>query len=197
VPDTQQSGWADLEQLLAQCDCDMGASEADGLLASLASMLGVDAVPVWMQQVLGSDQREVTLSRDALSRFNDFAQERLGQLEAGDMSIRVCLPGDDDDLRDRTEALASWAAGFLHGLAHGASLRGAPARQRLEEAPLDELIRDLTEISRAQAELGDEPQEALEGAFFELAEFLRVVAQLAFDELVDVRGSAEPAPALH
>lgn len=197
MPDTQQTGWGELEELLAQYDCEMGASEADGLLASLASMLGTDAVPVWMQQVFGSDQRDVTLSRDALSRLNDFAQQRLGQLEAGDMSVRLCLPDDDDDLRDRTEALACWAAGFLHGLAHGASVRGTPARRRLEEAPLDEFIRDLTEISRAQAELGDEPEESLERAFLELTEFLRVVAQLAFDELFDVRASGQPEPAVH
>lgn len=197
MPQSRDTDWDGLEHLLAQYDCDMGASEADGLLTSLAAMLGPDAVPVWMQQALGSDEREVTLSRDALSQFNDFAQQRLRELEAGDMSVRVALPDDGDDLRDRTDSLAAWATGFLHGLAHGASLRGAAARQRLDSAPLDELVRDLTEITRAQAELEQESEESLERAYVELVEFLRIVAQLAFEELADIRATGDAPPAIH
>lgn len=197
MQDTGDIDWTLLEQLLAQYEADVGASEADGLLTSLAAMLGADAVPVWLQQALGSDEREVTLSRDALSKFDAFARQRLAQLEAGDMSVRVSLPDDEDDLRDRTDALAEWATGYLHGLAHGASLRGTPARERLDAAPLEELVRDLTEISRAHAELGDEPPESLEGAYAELVEFLRVVSQLVYEELADVRAAGEAPPAVH
>ena len=58
--------------------------------------------------------------------------------------------------------------------------------KRLASEPLADIIKDLVEISRATA--GDDDDEGSESAFAELVEYLRVAAQLAYEELAEFRG---------
>ena len=57
-----------------------------------------------------------------------------------------------------------------------------------------ELVRDFTEITRAEVDEGQDA-EANEGAYAELVEFVRVGVQLLFEELAAARAPAAPADA--
>ena len=96
-------------------------------------------------------------------------------------AVAVLIPGDDRPIEERTQALTSWCTGFLYGL--GTS--GTADPQRLP-GELGEIVRDLTEITRAGVDATD-GEEANESALAELTEFVRVGVQLVFDELEPLR----------
>ena len=184
---TTETEYARVEQLLAAAASDTTAAEADGRLLSLAAMLGDEAASVWLNQVAAETGDAV-----AVAPLGKLATARVRVLADTDSLPVPWLPDDEDDLRDRVDAIVEWAGGFLAGLGEGAALRGSPARKRLDEEPLAELISDLGEISRAA--LSDEDLEddlnAAEAAYTEIVEYLRVLAQLAYEELAPIRALA-------
>lgn len=188
---SNETEFSRIEQLLASASSDASASAADGRLLSLAAMLGDEATVVWLRDLAPP------AGAATLGPLGEIASARVRALADTDSLPLPWLPDDEDDLRDRVEAVVDWAGGFLAGLGEGAAMRGTPARQRLEVEPLAELVSDLTEISRAaltEQELDEEP-EAAEAAYVEIVEYLRVVAQLAFEELAPVRALASGADA--
>ena len=92
----------------------------------------------------------------------------------------------------RAVALGHWCEGYLHGLV-SAEL-GDALKQRLAEDPLADIIKDMLQITRASAdEDGDEDDSEI--AYVELVEYLRVAAQLAYEELAEFRRpSGQPQP---
>jgi uncharacterized protein YgfB (UPF0149 family) len=78
-----------------------------------------------------------------------------------------------------------WCTGFLYGLGTSAA-----DPQRLP-GELGEIVRDLTEITRADVDTRD-TREANESALAELVEFVRVGVQLVFDELGALRERHNP-----
>lgn len=177
-----------VEQILAGADADTTAAEVDGRLLSLGAMLGAEAAPFWLSQVAETARGPAA----AMQPLVEIAARRLQALDASDALLVPWLPEDQDSLLDRVEAVVDWAGGFLAGLGEGAALRGSPARERLEVEPMSELVADLSEITRATIsaeEIAADP-EAAESAYTEIVEYLRVVAQLAYEELSPVRSLA-------
>ena len=59
-------------------------------------------------------------------------------------------------------------------------------KQRLAEDPLADIIKDMLQITRAAVDENDD-EESNESAYAELVEYLRVAAQLTFEELAEFR----------
>ena len=102
------------------------------------------------------------------------ATESAEQLETGDFDLELCLPDDElYGLAERTDSLAHWCQGFLHGF--------AAVQAELSEEN-QELLKDLTEISKlemSEDELGADEEEN-EGYYMELSEFVRMAAVSLF-----------------
>ena len=191
---SNETEFSRIEQLLASASSDASASAADGRLLSLAAMLGEEATAIWLRELAPASGG---VNAAALEPLREIAGARVRSLSDTDTLPSPWLPDDEDDLRDRVEGVVDWAGGFLAGLGEGAAMRGTPARERLTVEPLSELVSDLTEISRAaltEEELDEDP-EAAEAAYAEIVEYLRVVAQLAFEELAPVRELASAGSA--
>jgi hypothetical protein len=94
------------------------------------------------------------------------------------------LPDDSFATTLRTEALGNWCEGFLHGLVSGE--HSTDVRSRIAAEPLSDIIRDLLEITRAAVD-ENEDRESNEEAYVELVEYIRVAAQLAYEELTEFR----------
>jgi hypothetical protein len=106
------------------------------------------------------------------------------QLSERQSDFMLLLPDDDDSALVRTEAMGQWCEGFLHGLV--SETHGDKLRERLASDPLSDIIKDLLEITRAT--VGDEADEqGTENAFANLVEYLRVAAQLTYEELAEFR----------
>jgi uncharacterized protein len=103
------------------------------------------------------------------------------------MEFEPMLPDDEQPLNGRANALALWCTGFLYGLGAGqiSDLEGLVG-------DVGEIVRDFTEISRATGDEAD-ADESNEQAYAELVEFIRVAAQVVFEELLPLRSQAFPS----
>ncbi len=118
----------------------------------------------------------------ALFGFDDDTQTAFwGLLEMTDRDLRetdfkfdLWLP-DKGTLGERTQALGTWCHGFVLGLCHD----GKTALQTLTKE-LRESFDDLVSISAAVAESDKKDDEV---AFVEVSEYVRITAQLLFEEM--------------
>ena len=176
-----------LDEALRRCGANWDAAQAHGFLSSRLALAGVAAGMEWLQVVLdgtASDEQRQECERllDALYQAT-YVQlaERLSEFSP-------LLPDDEDAAETRARALAHWCEGFLHGLVsvdHGEDLK-----QRLAAEPLADIIKDMLQITRAAVD-EDSDDESNEAAYTELVEYIRVAAQLTYEELAEYR---EPVP---
>ena len=159
-------------------------AELHGQLCGLACVMGGQAGAPWVSESL-ADASGSAVERAATERvLIDLAQETLDALDQADMSLAALLPGDQEPLERRTRALGHWCQGFLHGL-------GAAARDHalFKSGVTGEIVSDFSEITRAAVGTDDDAEEA-ESAYAELVEYVRVSAQLVFEELEPLRDGA-------
>jgi uncharacterized protein YgfB (UPF0149 family) len=102
--------------------------------------------------------------------------DTLGALRGGGMEFDLLIPEDEAPIEERIRALSLWCNGFLYGL--GTTVAADPARLSTDAG---EVVRDLTEITRAGVDAADGAEEN-EAALAELVEFVRVGVQLVFEE---------------
>ena len=130
----------------------------------------------WLAEILPED----SLANDTDPVLQTLYNATVAALSGADMDFDLLIPGDDCPIEERTQALTLWCTGFLYGLGTSAA-----DPQRLP-GELGEIVRDLTEITRADVDASDS-KEANESALAELVEFVRVGVQLVFDELGPLR----------
>ena len=173
-----------LDEALQRCGASWDAAQTHGLLTGRLAVAGVPAGPDWMLQVLENVDESNALRGECQKLLDTLYQSTYWQLSERLSEFEPLLPADDDDVAARTVALAHWSEGFLHGLVSGDS--SDELRERLGQEPLSDIIKDMLQITRAglDEDAGDEDNEA---AMTELVEYLRVAAQLAFEELADIR----------
>jgi len=109
------------------------------------------------------------------------------QLVERQSEFELLLPDDQDSTSSRAAALGQWCEGFLHGLV--SEKHSEELKKRLTADPLADIIKDMLQITRAMAE--DDEADEEENAYAELVEYLRVAAQLTYEELADFRSPEE------
>jgi uncharacterized protein YgfB (UPF0149 family) len=182
-----QHAYAEIQRSLAHSHALADPAEAHGQLAGALCAL----VPYRMEDWLAEILPEASLSQGADPVLQTLYDSTVAALSGGDMEFDILIPGDDHPIEERTQALTLWCTGFLYGLGTGTA-----DPQRLP-GELGEIVRDLTEISRADVDARD-TQEANESALAELVEFVRVGVQLVFDELSPLRARLDrPDHVLH
>jgi len=179
----KQPAYSEVEQLLTEQRSLTQAAEAHGTLAGCLCALADFSFQDWLREILPEGRAEAAAADTLYGLYSATAVA----LEQTDMEFEPLLPSDAQLLEVRTAALALWCQGFLYGLGSGAipDASGLPG-------DVGEIVRDLTEITRAgvDAQQGDDSNE---GAYAELVEFVRVAAQLVFEELAPLRHSPLPA----
>ena len=179
-----------LEDALKRCGANWDAAQTHGLLTGRLAVSGVAAGPEWLLQVLeGTD--EGNAQRAACQQMLDtLYQATYWQLSERLSEFMPLLPDDQTDAVLRTAAMAHWSEGFLHGLV--SAQHGDALRDRLAAEPLADIIRDILQITRAELDEATDA-ETNEAAYTELVEYLRVAAQLAYEELAEIRDSSTPS----
>jgi yecA family protein len=184
----------ELDAALRRCGANWDAGQAHGLLCSRLALLGRGAGIGWLKQVLdGSDpddsqRHECELMLDALYACTH------RQLAERQSEFQPLLPAESDSTIIRAEAIGRWCEGFLHGLVSGST--NDELKERLSSEPLSDIIKDLLQITRAGVE-EDADDEINESAYAELVEYLRVAAQLTYEELAELRPSPDGTEVLH
>lgn len=176
----------ELDAALRRCGSHWTGAQAHGLLCGRLAVRGTDAATAWRDQLLEGLDTRSALRAECEILLADLLQSTGQQLAERQSEFELLLPPDDEDAAVRTQALADWCEGFLHGVV--ANKHNDAIRQRLAAEPLSEMIRDMLEISRAT--VGDDDPETSELAYAELVEYIRVAVQLAYEELADLRATS-------
>ncbi|MEM6640434.1 MAG: UPF0149 family protein [Pseudomonadota bacterium] len=163
--------------LMSTLGGEAAASHQGGLFA-LASASPDDVAARWTQSVLDDFPEDLRLSEHRATLL-EVAQIWHAQLDDGQMAFGLLVAGDDATLAERAESLAQWCQGYLVGLAMG----GIKDHNALP-GDVPEFVNDLLKISQAVA---DGATNEDENAFYELCEYVRVGAQLVYDELAALR----------
>jgi hypothetical protein len=160
-------------------------------LAGRLAATGATAGPEWLIQVLEGTDEANAFRAECQRMLDTLYQSTFWQLSERLSEFAPLLPDDDSDTGDRTAAMARWCEGFLHGLV--STKHGDTLRDRLAAEPIADIIRDMLQITRAEVD-GATDEETNEAAYAELVEYLRVAAQLTYEELSDIRHSANESP---
>jgi hypothetical protein len=181
----------DLQRLLRQSRALTEAAEAHGTLVGALCAASDYSLDDWLAELYAEAQTDETTVHALRAVF----ELTRGDLVSDQMRFRALLPGDETPIAVRAEALGHWCQGFLYGL----SMRPLPAPEQLSQ-DAGEVVRDLTAMTQMTADAAAS-EEANEEAYAELVEFVRVAAQLLFDEFERWRGAdpsaSAPAGAFH
>ena len=177
-----------LDNILKSCGSIWNAGQVHGLLCSRLAVTGAEGATRWFAQVLEETDPQNELRSECEAVLDALCSDTWRQLVERQSEFTLLLPGDEDSAVQRTEAMAQWCEGFLHGLV--SEQHSEDLKKRLSAEPLADIIKDILQITRAIAgeEQGNEDDES---AFAELVEYLRVAVQLTYEELADFRDPAE------
>lgn len=173
-----------LDAALRRCGATWSAAQSHGLLTGRLAIAGADSGFDWLSQVLEGTDANDALRTECEALLGALFESTYRQLAERQSEFEPLLPNDGDPTSIRAAALAHWCEGFLHGLVsadHGDALK-----QRLSAEPMADIIKDMLQITRAVAD-EDSSAETDEQAYVELVEYLRVAAQLSYEELVEFR----------
>ena len=177
-----------LDDALRRCGSGWDAGQAHGLLAGRLAIAGADSGFDWLSQVLEGTDANDGLRTECETLLRNLFEYTYRQLAERQSEFEPLLPDDGEPAAVRAAALAHWCEGFLHGLV--SARHGDALKERLAAEPLADIIRDLLEITRAAAD-DDGDSDADEEAYAELVEYLRVAAQLTYEELAEMRAPAD------
>lgn len=181
-----------LADALRRSGSNWDAAQAHGLLCGRLAAAGGSTSASWIDVVLEGVAPDNALRRECEGMLDTLYQSSHQQLAQRLSEFALLLPDDGEPADVRTDALAQWCEGFLHGLVTGQS--DTRLRERLAAEPLSDLIRDLLQITQATADTDDDV-ETNEQAYTEILEYVRVAAQLAYEELADLRSPTAPEKA--
>ncbi len=180
-----------LNDALRRCGASWDAAQAHGLLSGRLAVNGADAGLDWLQQLLEGTNESDAARAECAALLNTLFQDTLRQLSERLSGFEPLLPDDSDSASLRAAALAHWCEGFLHGLVsvdHGEALK-----EKLAKDPLADIIRDMLQLTRAAVDDATD-DETNEAAYAEIVEYVRVAAQLVYEELAEFRGPSGGGP---
>jgi uncharacterized protein len=168
----------DFEDVLVAARSLADAAEAHGSLCGALCSMAPYSLQDWINEILPdgaslSEESAAMLERVFTTTASSFGEQG--------MQFEPLLPDDEQPLNGRANALALWCTGFLYGLG-----TGQIADLEALNGDVGEIVRDFTEISRATGD-DAEADESKEQAYAELVEFIRVAAQVVFEELLPLR----------
>lgn len=177
----------ELDEALRRCGSSWNAGQTHGLLCGRLAVAGADGAQLWFDQVLSETDPNNALRAECESMLDSLCASTWRQLVERQSEFELLLPDESDSAASRAEAMGQWCEGFLHGLV--SEKHSGPLKERLAADPLADIIKDMLQITRAMA--GDDDTEDEENAYAELVEYLRVAAQLTYEELADFRSPGE------
>ncbi len=175
-----------LNDALQRCGANWTAAQTHGLLSSRLAVAGTRGVPESLGQVLEGSDSAVALRKECEDMLATLWQSTHKAFSERLSAFEPLLPDNNDAVVTRTEALAHWCEGYLHGLV--SAEHDAAIKDRLAAEPLADIIKDMLQITRATAD-GVADDESDDDAYIEIVEYLRVAAQLFYEELAELRPS--------
>jgi uncharacterized protein YgfB (UPF0149 family) len=184
-----QVTFAEIASVLDSVGSAVSTPEGHGCLCGALCLSAEYPFERWLEELV-PDQPQSAWEGDASGALQLLYADTARGLRGTEMEFEPLLPDDDVALERRAEALSQWCQGFLYGF-------GTGRRIDAEALPtnVDEVLRDLTYISRATVDGPAEGDEEDEESYTEVVEYVRVGVQLIHDEFAVLR-DAQLAPPL-
>jgi uncharacterized protein YgfB (UPF0149 family) len=178
----QATEYGTLAELLGRSRSPLPLPELHGGLCGVICASGRDAAGSWLDSLVDDCVADADTLSELSDRLQSLGYETWRALSGFSMEFSPLLPDDDYGIDQRAEALGLWCHGFLAGLVVGGlDLSGGQSELSAE---LNELVRDLAEISKVGADGKEtEDPELGDSSLVELVEYVRVGAQYIFEEL--------------
>lgn len=176
-----QVTFAEVQSIVAALGATMTAAESHGYMCGALCASAQFTFENWLEEVIPEESRPLTSENEQPLRL--LLSDTVRDLSGDEMEFEPFVPEDDAALAKRTAALSEWCQGFLYGFGTGAV---GP-----EQWPqnVTEIVRDLTQVSRVETDIGEAGEED-EQSYTDVLEYVRVGAQLIFDELHGLRHAA-------
>ena len=170
---------AQLKDALQRAGSTWDAAQVHGLLSGRLAVAGSAAGQVLegIDPSNASGKECESLLVELLQSTHRHFRERMSQ-------FMPLLPDENDSRSVRTEGIAHWSEGYLHGLV--SSNQAEEVRKQLAAEPIAGIIKDLLAMTQATVDDGADREED-EAAYTEIVEYLRVAAQIVYEELALVR----------
>ncbi|MBV1911540.1 MAG: UPF0149 family protein [Kangiellaceae bacterium] len=176
------------EESLANADCEINASEFQGVLAGMISAGLKQSDDKWLGTILEVANDGQPLSEDGARQLKKLYIESHKAFREQEVLAPILLPGEDYPLVDRIESLSLWSQGYLLGF--GLQLGDAS----LESPEVSESLQDISEI--AQLDLSADDSEESQVALLTLIEHIKVAVKVVYLELVYKLESVDVKPAV-
>lgn len=163
----------EIRDALGDLKARVDAPESHGILCGMLSAGGPVQDRDWLRHLAPDADGEV----GAADSLQALYRATVWQIDDPQFSFTLLLPEEDENLGERTEALAHWCSGFLYGL----GVSGVTESTQLP-GEAAEVLGDLAKIASVDYEL-EQPGEAEERAYEEVVEYVRVGALLVFESL--------------
>jgi len=168
-----------LQESLEKAAAEVGASEAQGVLAGVVCAGARTGRHAWLEHLLGENALSAAAGA-AADQLAELHSEVLRQFNDDAFGFDLLLPGDEMPLSVRTDALGQWCGGFLYGLALGGFREDAELPETVSE-----VMKDFYEISHARFAY-EKTDDADEAAYMEIVEYVRMSVLLLHEELQPV-----------
>lgn len=166
---------AELGVVLRELEFGVAASDLHGSLTGFLCGGGIASPRNWLQRL--ELEPDPALDADArMKLLEHLFRDCRSQLEDPGFGFEPLLPGEDEPLAERADALVQWCRGFLGGL----GLSGVNTRHALSEDGA-EILRDFGAIAGSNFEYDDAEED--ESALVEVLEFIRVGVMLLHSEM--------------
>lgn len=173
-----------LNDALQRCGANWTAAQTHGLVSSRLAVAGTRGVSESLGQVLEGSDTANALRKECEDMLGTLWQSTHRAFSERLSAFEPLLPDDNDAANVRTEALAHWCEGYLHGLVSGE--HDVALKERLAAEPLADIIKDMLQITRATVDELDDDDNS-DDAYIEIVEYLRLAAQLIYEELAELR----------
>lgn len=163
-----------IDRILKEEGTDISAAEAHGIATGMLCVDATTTADNWLSELFAeavpADEKAAVLTR----LFEQTAELLMNE----DYSFDLLLPGDDDNMGERVEALRSWCQGFLFGIGYADAVdEGRAVRRSAADWPGEtgEILKDIVEFTKMDSiEDGLSEEEEDAAAFVEINEYLRV-----------------------
>lgn len=169
---TEHPRFDEIVEALEKTESPLQAPEVHGLICGLLCASSGANKTRWEKLVMGPKKNKKSLEQ--LLRLYEATRTELNEFS---FEFTLLLPDDETNINQRAEALALFCTGFLIGLKQP----GSTIEERMSDDVTDAL-NDLTEISQVKYDDLSGTDED-ENAFFELAEYVRLVVLMIYHEL--------------
>lgn len=171
-----------LDETLARAGAVIAVAELHGGVCGALCAAGAPGAERWLVDCL-RDQDLPSVGMEVAADLEQLVSQSWRMLNDDSFAFALLLPSDEAPLGEQVQALALWCHGFLGAVAVSGSAE--------DGADIGEILRDFAEISKAG--LSEEEaagQEQPDFALAEIQEYVRVSAQLVFEELAPRRAAA-------